>query len=71
MQDGRTTLAKFLIDTLDRQPCAAGTAQNAGLSALLIDVAAAIKSISATLTKGALGGHYGSAQSINAHGEEQ
>jgi len=23
MQDGRTTLSKFLIDTLDRQPCAA------------------------------------------------
>ena len=67
MQDGRTTLSKFLIDTLDRQP----GAQNAGLSALLIDVAAAIKSISAMLTKGALGGHYGSAQSINTHGEEQ
>ena len=71
MQDGRTTLSKFLIDTLDRQPCAAGTARNAGLSALLIDVAAAIKSISATLTKGALGGNYGSAQSLNTHGEEQ
>ncbi|WP_297352868.1 class 1 fructose-bisphosphatase [Paraburkholderia sp.] len=67
MQDGRTTLSKFLIDTLDRQP----RAQNAGLSALLIDVAAAIKSISAMLTKGALGGHYGSAHSINTHGEEQ
>ncbi|MFM0129686.1 class 1 fructose-bisphosphatase [Paraburkholderia sediminicola] len=71
MQDGRTTLSKFLIDTLDRQPCSAGTMQNAGLSALLIDVAAAVKSISAMLTKGALGGNYGSAQSINTHGEEQ
>ncbi|WP_027211827.1 class 1 fructose-bisphosphatase [Burkholderia sp. WSM2232] len=71
MQDGRTTLSKFLIDTLDRQPCTAGGVQNAGLSALLIDVAAAIKSISAMLTKGALGGHYGSAHSINTHGEEQ
>jgi fructose-1,6-bisphosphatase I len=71
MQDGRTTLSKFLIDTLDRQPGSAGTAQNTGLSALLIDVAAAIKTISAMLTKGALGGHYGSAQSINTHGEEQ
>jgi fructose-1,6-bisphosphatase I len=67
MQDGRTTLSKFLIDTLDRQP----GGQNAGLSALLIDVAAAIKSISAMLTKGALGGHYGSAHSVNTHGEEQ
>ncbi|HYS62569.1 MAG TPA: class 1 fructose-bisphosphatase [Paraburkholderia sp.] len=71
MQDGRTTLSKFLIDTLDRQPSPAGTAETAGLSALLIDVAAAIKSISAMLTKGALGGNYGSAQSINTHGEEQ
>jgi fructose-1,6-bisphosphatase len=71
MQDGRTTLSKFLIDTLDRQPRSVGMAQNAGLSALLVDVAAAIKSISAMLTKGALGGNYGSAQSINAHGEEQ
>ncbi|PVX77057.1 class 1 fructose-bisphosphatase [Paraburkholderia unamae] len=71
MQDGRTTLSKFLIDTLDRQPGGAGPARNAGLAALLIDVAAAIKSISAMLTKGALSGHYGSAQSINTHGEEQ
>src|SRR5258708_23920204 len=70
MQDGRTTLSKFLIDTLDRQPCSAGTMQNAGLSALLIDVAAAIKSISAMLTKGALGGNYGSAHSINTHVQE-
>ncbi|RFU49336.1 class 1 fructose-bisphosphatase [Paraburkholderia sp. DHOC27] len=71
MQDGRTTLSKFLIDTLDRQPGSAGTVQNAGLSALLIDVAAAIKAISSMLTKGALGGHYGNAQSINVHGEQQ
>ncbi|NIF51966.1 class 1 fructose-bisphosphatase [Burkholderia sp. Ax-1724] len=70
MQDGRTTLSKFLIDTLDRQP-SASTQGMAGLSALLIDVAAAIKSISAMLTKGALGGHYGSAQTVNTHGEEQ
>ena len=71
MQDGRTTLSKFLIDTLDRQPSAVGSAQTAGLSALLIDVAAAIKAISAMLTKGSLGGHYGSAQTVNTHGEEQ
>jgi len=71
MQDGRTTLSKFLIDTLDRQPCAASTSETAGLSALLIDVAAAIKSISAVLTKGALGGNHGSAQTVNTHGEEQ
>ncbi|HEY3535877.1 MAG: class 1 fructose-bisphosphatase [Trinickia sp.] len=68
MQDGRTTLSKFLIDTLDRQPSPVAAA---GLSALLIDVAAAIKTISSALTRGALGGNYGSAQSVNTHGEEQ
>jgi fructose-1,6-bisphosphatase len=68
MQDGRTTLSKVLIDTLDRKP---GPQSQSGLSALLIDVAASIKTISAALTKGALGGNYGSAQSVNTHGEEQ
>jgi fructose-1,6-bisphosphatase I len=68
MQDGRTTLSKFLIDTLDRKP---GPESASGLSALLIDVAASIKTISAALTKGALGGHYGSAETHNTHGEEQ
>ncbi|KQR76497.1 fructose 1,6-bisphosphatase [Burkholderia sp. Leaf177] len=68
MLDGRTTLSKFLIDTLDRSP---SPVQASGLSALLIDVAASIKTISAQLTKGALGGNYGSASSINTHGEEQ
>jgi fructose-1,6-bisphosphatase len=71
MQDGRTTLSKFLIDTLDRPPCTEHARDTAGLSALLIDVAAAIKSISAMLTRGALGGNYGSAQTVNTHGEEQ
>jgi fructose-1,6-bisphosphatase I / sedoheptulose-1,7-bisphosphatase len=68
MQDGRTTLSKFLIDTLDRKP---GPESASGLSALLIDVAASIKTISAALTKGALGGNHGSAETINTHGEEQ
>jgi len=68
MLDGRTTLSKFLIDTLDRSP---SPVQASGLSALLIDVAASIKTISAQLTKGALGGNYGSASSINTLGEEQ
>ncbi|MGF6753678.1 class 1 fructose-bisphosphatase [Paraburkholderia sp. GAS42] len=68
MQDGRTTLSKFLIDTLDRKPSLVSAA---GLSALLIDVAASIKTISAALTKGALGGNYGSAETVNTHGEEQ
>jgi fructose-1,6-bisphosphatase I / sedoheptulose-1,7-bisphosphatase len=68
MQDGRTTLSKFLIDTLDRKPTAVSAS---GLSALLIDVAASIKTISAALTKGALSGNYGTAASFNTHGEEQ
>ncbi|GAB5094421.1 MULTISPECIES: class 1 fructose-bisphosphatase [unclassified Caballeronia] len=68
MQDGRTTLSKFLIDTLDRKP---GPDAASGLSALLIDVAASIKTIAAALTRGALGGQHGSASSINLHGEEQ
>jgi fructose-1,6-bisphosphatase I len=68
MQDGRTTLSKFLIDTLDRKP---GPEAASGLSALLIDVAASIKTIAAALTRGALGGQHGSAQSVNTHGEEQ
>jgi fructose-1,6-bisphosphatase I len=68
MQDGRTTLSKFLIDTLDRRP---SPHAGAGLSALLIDVAAAIKQIASALTRGALGGHYGSAQTVNTTGDEQ
>ena len=68
MQDGRTTLSKFLIDTLDRKP---GPEAASGLSALLIDVAASIKTIAAALTRGALGGQHGTAHSINTHGEEQ
>lgn len=68
MQDGRTTLSKFLIDTLDRK---SSPVVASGLSALLIDVAASVKTISAALTKGALGGNYGSAETVNTHGEEQ
>jgi fructose-1,6-bisphosphatase I len=68
MQDGRTTLSKFLIDTLDRDSAPPSAA---GLSALLVDVAAAIKTISAMLTKGALGGHYGKTETFNTHGEQQ
>jgi fructose-1,6-bisphosphatase I/sedoheptulose-1,7-bisphosphatase len=68
LQHGRTTLSKFLIDTLDRAPSPSAAA---GLSALLVDVAAAVKTISAALTKGALGGQHGSAESVNTHGEVQ
>ena len=48
---GRTTLSKFLIQQLTGIPGAND------LGALLIDVAAAIKAISAMTAKGALGGY--------------
>jgi fructose-1,6-bisphosphatase I/sedoheptulose-1,7-bisphosphatase len=62
---GRTTLSKFLIEQLR------GDKSAQDLSALLIDVAAAIKGISAMVSKGALGDHYGSADTQNIQGETQ
>ncbi len=49
MYMGRTTLSKFLIEQLR------GTTGQSELAALLIDVAAAVKSISAMVGRGALG----------------
>ncbi len=48
---GRTTLSKFLIEQLR------GDDALSDLSALLVDVAAAVKSISAMTSRGTLGGH--------------
>lgn len=48
---GRTTLSKFLIEQLR------GDDTLSDLSALLVDVAAAVKSIAAMTQRGALGGH--------------
>ncbi|WP_428309944.1 class 1 fructose-bisphosphatase [Hydrocarboniphaga sp.] len=62
---GRTTLSKFLIEQLR------GDKSAQDLSALLIDVAAAIKGISAMVSKGALGDHLGSAGTQNVQGETQ
>jgi len=62
---GRTTLSKFLIEQFDRVEGASD------LAALLIDVAAAVKAISAMTAKGALGGVLGKAGSSNVHGEAQ
>lgn len=60
---GRTTLSKFVIEnTRD---------QRADLGALLIDVAAAIKTISGMVAKGALGGNLGALDSTNVQGEIQ
>ncbi|MDB5969189.1 MAG: Fructose,6-bisphosphatase class 1 [Hydrocarboniphaga sp.] len=62
---GRTTLSKFLIQQ-QRADKSAGD-----LSALLIDVAAAIKGISAMVSKGALGEHQGTLETQNVQGETQ
>lgn len=63
MQFGRTTLSKFVIE--HTRP------QSSELGALLIDVAAAVKTISAMVAKGALAGNHGALDSINVQGEVQ
>ena len=61
----RPTLSKFLIEQLR------GSVREQQLAALLVDVAAAVKTISAIVAKGALDGRHGSLQSQNVHGEVQ
>jgi fructose-1,6-bisphosphatase I / sedoheptulose-1,7-bisphosphatase len=65
MLHGRTTLSKFLIEQLK------SSNDSSALAALLVDVAAAIKAISAASAKGALGGNQGSLESVNVQGETQ
>ena len=65
MQLGRTTLSKFVIEQLRNKPD-----QN-DLGALLIDIAAAVKTISGMVAKGALGGNLGELESTNVQGEVQ
>ena len=65
MHLGRTTLSKFLIQQLD------GIQGASDLGALLVDVAAAVKAISAMTAKGALGGYLGGAGATNVQGEAQ
>jgi fructose-1,6-bisphosphatase len=62
---GRTTLSKFLIQQLTDIPGASD------LGALLVDVAAAVKAISAMTAKGALGGYLGEHGGTNVQGETQ
>src|SRR6266853_4416128 len=62
---GRTTLSKFLIQQLTGIPGASD------LGALLVDVAAAVKAISAMTAKGALGGYLGEHGGRNVQGETQ
>ena len=63
MQFGRTTLSKFVIEQT--------RLQHGELGALLIDVAAAGKTISAMVAKGALSGNHGALDSTNIQGEVQ
>ena len=65
MHLGRTTLSKFLIQQLKDIP------DGSDLGALLVDVAAAVKAISAMTAKGALGGFLGAVDQMNLHGEQQ
>jgi len=65
MHLGRTTLSKFLIQQLN------GIEGANDLAALLVDVAAAVKAISAMTAKGALGGYLGELSSKNVQGETQ
>jgi fructose-1,6-bisphosphatase len=65
MHLGRTTLSKFLIQQLK------GIDGASDLGALLIDVAAATKAISAMTAKGALGGFLGELDNRNVQGETQ
>ena len=65
MHLGRTTLSKFLIQQLS------GIEGERDLGALLVDVAAAVKAISAMAAKGALGGYLGKIDAQNVHGETQ
>ena len=65
MHLGRTTLSKFLIQQLE------GIEGSRDLGALLVDVAAAVKTISSMAAKGALGGLLGKAGTENVQGEQQ
>ncbi|MGC9162740.1 MAG: class 1 fructose-bisphosphatase [Thiomonas sp.] len=65
MLSGRTTVSKFLIEQLH------GTDDQADLAALLVDVTAAVKAISAMTSKGALGGFLGALDTQNVQGEVQ
>ena len=65
MHLGRTTLSKFLIQQL------AEVNDQGKLAALLVDVAAAVKAISAMTAKGALGGYLGAIDQTNVQGEQQ
>ena len=63
LYSGRTTLSKFVIEHCHDD--------QRELAALLIDVAAGVKAISAVAGKGALGGGHGLINNVNVQGEAQ
>ena len=65
MHQGRTTLSKFLIQQLQGSP------EQNDLAALMVDIAACVKSISAMTSKGMLSDVLDSLDSTNVHGETQ
>jgi len=67
MHLGRTTLSKFLIQELRGQP----GGDHADIAALMVDIAAAVKAISAMIAKGALANVLGKLDSENVQGEVQ
>ncbi len=65
LYSGRTTLSKFVIEHLG------GGSRPDQLASLLIDVAAAVKTIAAITGKGALGGLHAFLGTENVHGDDQ
>jgi fructose-1,6-bisphosphatase len=63
---GRTTLARFVIEEQRRAPGATGE-----FSALLVDLATALKAIAVLLGRGAIAGALGDAGRENSQGERQ
>jgi len=66
MGEGRTTLNKFILEEHRRAPGATGE-----FSALLLDLATALKSIALAVGQGALAGLHGETRTSNSQGERQ
>lgn len=66
MQNGRTTLSKFIIEEQRRDP-----AQDGQLTALINDIQTACKYIGTRVARGALNGAHGAVGATNVQGEEQ
>jgi len=66
MLEERTTLSRFILEEHRRALGASGE-----FSALLVDLAAALKAIALAVGKGAFAGLHGAARTHNTHGERQ